>query len=50
MWVVKGGVVDYDCEWVTFEKEFETQQEAEEFAEKEQKLNSLWDFVRVEQE
>jgi hypothetical protein len=45
-WVVECGANDYNEEFVSFRKEFETETEAEEFADVEDRC-SLWDFVRV---
>jgi hypothetical protein len=45
-WVVECGTNDYNEEFVSFRKEFETETEAEEFADVEDRC-SLWDFVRV---
>jgi hypothetical protein len=44
-WVVECGVNDYE-EMVVVRKEFETESEAEDFAEVEERC-SPWDFVRV---
>jgi hypothetical protein len=44
-WVVECGVNDYE-EMVVVRKEFETESEAEDFAEVEER-SSPWDFVRV---
>ena len=45
-WVVECGVNDYNEEFVSFREEFETEAEAEEFADVEDRC-TLWHFVRV---